>query len=78
MPIIHEDELPFSMIADLQSQHIGVLAPLAYHSEETLIKALKAAVIDPAIEKHEELRQIKAQRHTIRNAEDFINDKGLG
>jgi hypothetical protein len=77
VPIIQESELPFSMIADLQSQHDGVLAPLTYQSEETLIKALKAAVIDPAIEKHNELRIIKAQERQIRHAEDFIDDKGL-
>ena len=65
------------MIADLHSQHDGVLDPLTYRSEETLIKALKTAVIDPAIEKHHELRLIKAQKRTIRKAEDFIQDKGL-
>lgn len=77
VPIIQEEELPFSMIADLQSQYNGVLDPLTYHSEETLIQSLKAAVIDPAIEKYHELRLIKAQRHKIRRAEDFIEDKGL-
>jgi hypothetical protein len=77
VPIIQEDELPFSMIADLQSQYNGVLDPLTYHTEETLIKALKPAIIDPAIEKHHELRLIKAQERKIRRAEDFIDDKGL-
>jgi len=77
VPIIQESELPFSMIADLQSQHDGVLTPLTYHSEGTLIKALKAAVIDPAIEKHRELRLLKAQKSKLRKAEDFIDDKGL-
>ncbi len=77
MPIIQESELPFSMIADLQSQHDGVLDPLTYQSEEMLIKALKPAIIDPAIQKHNELRLIKAREPKIRSASDFIDDKGL-
>jgi hypothetical protein len=46
-------------------------------NSETLIKALKPAFIDPAIQKHHELRLIKDHKSKIRKAEDFIDDKGL-
>jgi hypothetical protein len=41
------------------------------------IKTLKPAIIDPAIQKHNELRLIKAREPKIRSAEDFIEDKGM-
>jgi len=72
VPIIQEGEFPFSMINDLRTQHTGLLDPLTYDSEETLIKVLKSAIIDPAIEKHNELKLIKAQNPKIRSAKDFL------
>jgi hypothetical protein len=38
---------------------------------------LKPAIIDPAIQEHNELRLIKAREPKIRSANDFIGDKGL-
>jgi hypothetical protein len=73
VPIIQDDDLPFSMINDLRTQHSGLLDPLTYDSEETLIRVLKSAIIDPAIEKHNELRLIKAQKPKIRSAKDFLD-----
>lgn len=73
IPIIQEGEFPFSMINDLRSQYNGLLDPLTYDSEEALIKVLKSAIIDPAIEKHNELRLIKAQKPKIRSAKDFLD-----
>jgi uncharacterized protein YjbI with pentapeptide repeats len=73
VPIIQEGELPFSMIGDLRTQHSGLLDPLIYDSEEALIKVLKSAIIDPAIEKHNEFRLIKAQKPRIRSAKDFLD-----
>jgi hypothetical protein len=75
VPIIQNGELPFSMINDLRTQHSGLLDPLSYDSEETLIRILKSAIIDPAIEKHNQLRLIKAQKPKIRSAKDFLDKK---
>jgi hypothetical protein len=36
-----------------------------------------SAIIDPAIQKHNELRLVKAREPKIRSAEDFIEDKGI-
>jgi hypothetical protein len=38
-----------------------------------LTKALKSAIIDPAVEKHKELRLIKAKESKIRPAKDFLD-----
>jgi uncharacterized protein YjbI with pentapeptide repeats len=77
VPIIQEGEQPFAMMVDLQKKYDWVLDTLSYNSIETLIKALKPAIIDPAIQKHNELRLIKAREPKIRSASDFIDDKGL-
>lgn len=72
VPIIQEGESPFAMMVDLQKKYNWVLDTLEYDSIDTLIKALKPAVIDPAIEKHNELRLIKARDPKIRSAKDFL------
>ena len=77
VPIIQEGEQPFAMMVDLQKKYNWVLDTLSYNSIDTLIKALKPAIIDPAIQKHNELRLIKAQEPKIRSANDFIEDKGM-
>jgi hypothetical protein len=65
------------MWVDLQKKYAWVLATISYDSLDTLMKALKPAIIDPAIQKHNELRLIKARQPKILSARDFINDKGL-
>ena len=73
VPIIQEGEQAFAMMVDLQKKYNWVLDTLSYNSLETLIKALKPAIIDPAIEKHNELRLIKAKESKIRSAKDFLD-----
>ena len=70
-------EQPFAMMVDLQKKYNWVLDTLSYSSIEALIKALKPAIIDPAIQKHNELRLIKAREPKIRSANDFIENKGF-
>jgi hypothetical protein len=77
VPIIQEGEQPFAMMVDLQTKYDWVLDTISYDSLETLMKALKPAIIDPAIRKHNELQLIKAQKPKILSARDFIDDKGL-
>jgi uncharacterized protein YjbI with pentapeptide repeats len=77
VPIIQEGEQPFAMMVDLQKKYSWVLDTLSYRSIDELMKALKPAIIDPAIQKHNELRLIKAREPKIRSASDFIEDKGL-
>lgn len=77
VPIIQEGERPFAMMVDLQKKYNWVLDTLSYQSIDELIKALKPAIIDPAVRKHNELRLIKAREPKIRSANDFIEDKGI-
>jgi pentapeptide repeat protein len=77
VPIIQAGERPFAMMFDLQKKYDWVLDTLSYSSADELIKALKPAIIDPAIQKHNELRLIKAREPRILSASDFIEDKGL-
>jgi hypothetical protein len=76
VPIIKKGEKPFSMMANLQSKYDWVLDTLEYETLEILIKALKAAVINPALEKHNELQVIKTQKPKIRSVSDFLESSG--
>jgi hypothetical protein len=59
--VIQEGEQPFSMLADLHKKYNWVLETRSYDSIDTLMKALKPGIIDPAIKMHYELRLIKAK-----------------
>lgn len=63
LPIIDTsaDERPFAMIVDLQKNFHWVLPTVGYRSKEELFKNLKAAIIDRALEKHNQLRDQKAK-----------------
>ncbi len=73
VPIIQEGEQPFAMMRDLQKKYNWVMDTLSYNSIEALIEALESAIIDPAIEMHNELRLIKAQESKNRSANDFLD-----
>ena len=72
VPIIQEGENPFAMMVDLQKKYNWVLNTVSYDSPETLMKALKPLIIDPAMQKRQELRLIKAQEPEIISAKDFL------
>jgi hypothetical protein len=73
IPILQEGEQPFAMMVNLQKKYNWVLDTLSYSSIEALTKALKPAIIDRAIQKHNELKLIKAQELKIRSAKDFLD-----
>jgi hypothetical protein len=54
VPIQQNDELPFSMFADLCQKYHWVL-PVVGHTTGNIIKGLSAYVIQPAIAMHKEL-----------------------
>ena len=73
VPIIQAGEQPFARMVDLQKKYNWVMDTLYYDSIESLINALKPAIIDPAIEKHNRLRLIKAKESKTISAKDFLN-----
>jgi hypothetical protein len=73
VPIIQEGEQPFAMMVDLHKKYNWVLEPRSYDSIDTLMKALKPGIIDPAIKMHYELRLIKAKKQNIHPLQDFIH-----
>lgn len=76
VPIIQEGEQPFAMMVDLQKKYNWVLPTRSYDSIETLMKALKPGIIDPAVEMRNKLRLIKAQEHPTESLRDYL-DKSL-
>jgi len=77
VPIIQAGEHPFSMMVNLQSKYDWVLDTLEYETGEQLLAVLKNAVINPAIEKHNQLQVIKSQKPNIRSASAFLKSGGL-
>ena len=75
VPIMQAGERPFSMMVDLPKRYNWVLDRVLYSSAETLIKALRSEIIDPAIKKHNKLKFNDAIEQRIRSAKDFL-DKG--
>jgi uncharacterized protein YjbI with pentapeptide repeats len=76
VPIIQEGESPFAMMVDLQKKYPWVLPTKSYDSIDTLMKALKTGIIDPAVEMRNKLRLIKAQEQTTESLRDYL-DKTL-
>lgn len=75
VPIIQEGEYPFAMMVDLQKKYNWVLDTISYDSLDTLIEILKPHIIDPAIEKRDELRLIKAKEPTIISGRELRKKK---
>lgn len=75
VPIIQAGEKSFSMMADLQSKYNWVLDTLVYDTKENLAKAVKSGIIDPAMEKHNELRIIKSKVPQKRFTTDYIEEQ---
>lgn len=72
LPIIQENETPFSMFVDLQNKYDWVLDVLKYDTVENLIKVFDDAVIKPALEKAEELCFKKAKKITEKHVSDYM------
>jgi uncharacterized protein YjbI with pentapeptide repeats len=72
VPIIQEGEQPFAMMVDLQKKYNWVLKTVTYDSVETLIKVLKPLIIDPAMNKRNELRLTKAQVPEVISGKDYL------
>lgn len=71
VPIIQEGENPFAMMVDLQKKYDWVLDTISYKDSDQLIRILKKGIIDRAMQKHDELRLIKAQKPTVISASQF-------
>jgi hypothetical protein len=71
VPIIQKGEEPFAMMVDLQKKYNWVLETRTYSSKETLIGALRKGIIEPAMQKHNELRLIKAQQPDTVSLDDL-------
>ncbi|NWJ49109.1 MAG: pentapeptide repeat-containing protein, partial [Chloroflexi bacterium] len=71
-------EKPFAMLADLQNKYRWILDVIEYDTQEKLIANLEKAIIEPAIKKHNELIETKAQRMPVKSIDEFANqDNGL-
>ena len=62
------------MFSDLHMKYKRwVLAPLTYDSSDGLIKVLNEAIIEPALQLHDDLMAEKASELPRRHIKDYIN-----
>lgn len=72
VPIIHEDEEPFSMFRDLKQKYGDwVMDVLAYDSVDGLLDVLEPAVVRPALELAEQLLLRKTEEIRKRHVKDY-------
>jgi hypothetical protein len=69
VPIIQKGEEPFSMFRDLQRS--WVLDVLEYTSADDLLRVFRTAVVDPALEKGQELLRDKFAKIRIRQTAEY-------
>jgi hypothetical protein len=73
VPIIQEDEKPFAMFQDLKQKYgEWVLDVLKYDCSDNLVKALDSAVVEPALERSQQLIVKKAEAISTRHIRDYI------
>ncbi len=60
VPIIQQGQVPFSMFDDLPRKYSWVLDVLEYGSQEALLSTFEEKVVNRALAKHDELRELKA------------------
>lgn len=72
VPLLQEGEPAFAMFQDLVGKYDWVLELLEYDSAEHLVAGLDAAVIRPAMAKHEELLTRKARELSRRHISDYL------
>ena len=73
VPIIQEDEEPFTMFQDLQQKYMEwVLDVLKYDSADNLLKVMDDAVVKPALEKADQLLFKKAEGIRDRHVKDYL------
>lgn len=73
VPIIQAGEEPFAMFVDLQIKYRAwVLDVLEYDTKEKLIEGLDNAVIRPALERHDDLIELRARKVNKKRVEDFL------
>jgi hypothetical protein len=72
VPILQVGEQPFVVMVGLQKKYNWALDTVFYRSAEMLIKLLKSAIIEPAVQKHNKLRFNEAIEQRIRSAKDFL------
>ena len=75
VPIIEQGEEPFSMFKDLWVKHREwVFEPISYSSIEELVQGLGRGIIEPALERFDELMKKKAEELPVKRMADIIRD----
>jgi uncharacterized protein YjbI with pentapeptide repeats len=72
VPICQEGEQELGMTAELRDKYTWILDTVTYGPVDVLINSLRATIIDPAIEKYNELKLIRARDPRIKSATDFL------
>ena len=72
VPIIQEEEQPFAMFQDLVNKYKWMLELTTFHNKEALVAQLDNEIINRALNKRDELIQLKNRSLKIRRIEDSL------
>jgi len=72
VPIIHDNEKPFSMFSDLIDKYDWVLQPISYKSIDSLKAVFKTLILERAIQKHKEIQLKKNRTLETLSADDYL------
>jgi uncharacterized protein YjbI with pentapeptide repeats len=72
IPIIQNNEKPFSMFNDLIGKFDWVLQPISYSSVDSIKAVFKTLILERALTKHKEIQLIKAQAVETLSADEFL------
>src|SRR5262249_3645672 len=75
VPIIQDNEEPFSMFRDLKSKYDWVMQPVKYPSFAVLQRVFKEAILDRAWQKRKELERRKTSEVEALSADDFLRQR---
>ncbi|OJY84630.1 MAG: hypothetical protein BGP13_21830 [Sphingobacteriales bacterium 40-81] len=72
VPIIQDNEMPFSMFADLIGKYDWVLQPISYKSVDTLKTAFNDLILGRAIQKHKEIQLRRTKVYETFSADEYL------
>ena len=71
VPIIERGEKAFAMFSDLKNKYDWVLDLLEYDDLEKMLSVFERAVVQPALDKRDDLQRRKADKGRTRSIDDY-------
>jgi uncharacterized protein YjbI with pentapeptide repeats len=74
VPILQKDEAPFAMFAGLQNKYDWVMDVLTYDTTDTIVQAMDALILKPALRMHAQLMARKGRQIRTRDMQEALHN----